>query len=171
MIISKYHIQNVPQKAKLAVILKITLHISYLLIGLEVNDVEKEWAKISWNKYTNLDKSEFNGYIVRITEDKGKSPTIKHVHDGNSKPIYKITNLVKATLYKIEVCVKSKNFGQSKYSEPLTIFTRAEGQADMTALQKLTDYVTVSILSNKVLFKTRFCSLTVFFPQTLYLNL
>ena len=66
-----------------------------------------------------------------------ESPIIK----TSSTTSYKVTGLESATLYDVQVCVKSVDYGESEYTEKITFKTNALSDSGKSEVAKLEDTV------------------------------
>ena len=80
---------------------------------------------MEWEKYKNLDKNQFVEYHLKLSKklSTAESPIIK----SSSTTSYKVTGLESVTLYDVQVCVKSVDYGESEYTEKIT-FKTSKGQ-------------------------------------------
>jgi len=96
-------------------------------------------VSLEWGKYQHLDEDQFVEYLLKITKklSTAESPIIK----SSSTTAYEVTGLESATLYDVQVCVKSVDFGESVYTEAITFKTNALSESDKSEVAKLEDTV------------------------------
>ena len=94
---------------------------------------------IQWDKYQNLGPSQFVAYHLKIKKklSSGISPIIK----SSSTSSYEVTGLESATLYDVQVSVRSVDFGDSENTEGITFKTNALSDSDKSEVEKLEDTV------------------------------
>ena len=94
---------------------------------------------LEWEKYKNLDKTQFVEYHLKISKklSTAESPIIK----SSSTTSYKVTGLESATLYDVQVCVSSVDYGESEYTEKITFKTNALSDSGKSEVAKLEDTV------------------------------
>ena len=104
-------------------------------------------VSLEWDKYQNLDEKQFVEYLLKITKSSSiaESPIIK----SSSTSSYEVTGLESATLYDVQVSVRSVDFGDSEHTEGITFKTNALSDSDKSEVEKLEDTVVcVSIFFN-----------------------
>ena len=108
-------------------------------------EVKKTEIRFQWEKYTNLADVEFETYEVEFRK-RGTLETPTYLQVNGGALTRTIDGLDGASGYDIRVKVKSKNFGDSDFSEPLVVYTKESSESDKTAVQKLEEnYVSYQI--------------------------
>ena len=108
-------------------------------IGLKYTEKTGDSVSLEWGKYQHLDEDQFVEYLLKITKklSTAESPIIK----SSSTTAYEVTGLESATLYDVQVCIKSVDFGESVYTEAITFKTSALSESDKSEVAKLEDTV------------------------------
>ena len=104
---------------------------------------------LSWDKDLNLDAKQFAEYQLKITKKLSavESPLFK----SSSTTSYDVKGLETATLYNIQVRVRTVDFGYSEYTEAITVKTDALSDSSKSEVDKLEDTVVSTCLKTLVL--------------------
>ena len=106
---------------------------------MQYTKVTAESVSLKWDKYQNLGPSQFVEYRLKIQKklSNAESPVIK----TSSKTSYEVTGLESATLYDVQVSVKTVDFGESEYTEATSFKTSSLSDSDKSEVDKLVDTV------------------------------
>ena len=106
---------------------------------MQYTKVTAETVSLKWDKYQNLGPSQFVEYRLKIQKklSNAESPVIK----TSSKTSYEVTGLESATLYDVQVSVKTVDFGESEYTEATSFKTSSLSDSDKSEVDKLVDTV------------------------------
>ena len=92
-----------------------------MFLGFKVEN-KVDAATVTWNKFANThsDPAQFKKYIIELTQD-----GVKVADDESIDPtsFFEISSLESSTEYEAKIKVILHDFGESEFSDPITIKT------------------------------------------------
>ena len=92
-----------------------------MFLGFKVEN-KVDAATVTWNKFANThsDPAQFKKYIIELTQDGVK---VTDDESLNITSFFEISSLESSTEYEAKIKVILHDFGESEFSDPITIKT------------------------------------------------